>query len=78
MLSDQEIVRRLRAIRLSPMPERFARRLPTINTVSQLSGLSRWWLYEIAKTGGGIGPKSRDRLSQALHVIGDDGKERGF
>lgn len=66
MLSDQEIVRRLRAIRFIPAPERYARRAPSLNAVIKRSGLSKVQVYAIATTGTGIGPKSRAGLSRAL------------
>jgi hypothetical protein len=77
MLSDAEIIRRLRAIRFSPMPERFARRLPSINALHKATDISRVHLYRIIRNGQ-LGPKARALLSDALHVTDRIGEERGL
>ena len=65
MLSDQEIIRRLRAIKFSPQGERYARRAPSLNAIVQASGVTRQQVYQVI-SGYGLGPKSRARLSRAL------------
>ncbi len=65
MLSDDEIVRRLRVIRHSPTHYRNGHQAPSINALSALSSLSRKQIYRICQ-GEPLGPRSRAELSQAL------------
>jgi hypothetical protein len=69
MLSDQEILRRLRTIRFSSDTERNARRSPSLNAVITASGLGRTFVYRIIREGKGLGPRSRARLSEALEPV---------
>src|ERR1700690_386208 len=71
MLSDEEIIRRLRAIRMSPHLERSARRAPSLNGVIRASGISKDRVYRICRGEAGLGPKSR----KALQVLEGYGKE---
>ena len=66
MLSDEEIVRRLRAIRLSPRIERYARRAPSMNALATASGLTREHSHKLTSGTKGLGPLSRERLSAAF------------
>jgi hypothetical protein len=65
MLSDQEIVRRLRAIRHSPASLRNARKAPSINAIALRADLSRNAVYVVASTGR-VGPNARPKLVAAL------------
>ena len=65
MLSDAEIVRRLRAIRFSPTHLRNARRAPSMNGLATKAGLTREWLFQLTN-GAPMGNKARSRLTMAL------------
>lgn len=65
MLSDQEILRRLRAVRFSPASERNARRAPSINALAKQADLARKTIYQIATTGC-LTDNLRGRLTLAL------------
>jgi hypothetical protein len=73
MLSDQEIVRRLRAIRFSPQGERYAKRALSMNAVVQASGLSIQRLYQIVNAGH-FGCVARLKLNEAFKTLD---RERG-
>lgn len=66
MLSDDEILRRLRAIRHSPTRERYARRVVGINTVAVVAGIHRVQVHHIASGASRLGRRSRIGLSKAL------------
>lgn len=74
-LSDEEILRRLRAIKMSPAPERSARRLPSLRRVILISGMVKGHLYQIIDGKAGIGPVSRARLTYAFRCL-DAQRER--
>jgi hypothetical protein len=65
MLSDQDIIRQLRAIRYSSTRERNARRLPSVNALAKAAGLARPYLFEITNTGR-LGTVARAKLTRAL------------
>ena len=65
MLSDDEIVRRVRAIRFSSTRERNARRAPSINALAKKAGLSRKVVYEITNTGH-LGSIARAKLNRIV------------
>jgi len=65
MLTDAEIVQRLRAIRFSPAQLRNARKAPSMNGLATKAGLTREWLFQITR-GAPIGAKARSRLIAAL------------
>jgi len=65
MLSDAEIMRRLRAIRYSDRSERQARRIQSINGIAREAGMPRPYLFEIVSTGR-LGSLSREKLSRVL------------
>lgn len=69
MLSDDEIRRRLRAIRHSSRHERNARRAPSINATAAAAGLSRETLYCIARDEP-IGQRARRELTRVLTCQG--------
>ena len=65
MLSEQEIIRQLRAIRFSSRHERNARRAPSMHGIAQATGISRMHIYRVA-VGGKITPRMRQELSHVL------------
>ena len=65
MLSDDEIIRRVRSIRLSSAFERNARRLPSINGLATAAGLTPQTIFRISN-GSPLSKHSRERLQQAL------------
>lgn len=69
MLSDAEILRRLREIRHSSRTERYARRAVSMNAIAQSADLSRCHLHDIAAGRRPLGPISRHALSQALTCL---------
>jgi hypothetical protein len=70
MLSDEEILRRLRAIRFSPTHLRNARKAPSMNGLATKVGLTREWLFRLT-SGAPIGPETRSKLSAAFTSDGD-------
>lgn len=66
MLSDQEIIRRLRAIKFSPTMDRYARRAPSLSAIIRAADLTKQQVYAIIAGREGLGPKSRSRLQQVL------------
>jgi hypothetical protein len=70
MLSDDEIVRRLREIRFSPSAHRNGRRAASINAAATVAGLSRMQVYRVIH-GEPLGARARAGLSEFLtcHVI---------
>jgi hypothetical protein len=69
MLSDEEIVRRLREIRLSPRRERYARRAPSMNALAVETGITREHIHKLTSGTKGLGPLSRIRLSAAFEKL---------
>jgi hypothetical protein len=67
MLSDAEIIRRLRIIRHSSTFERNARRAPSINGTANAAGVSREYLHQIIN-GKPIGRYARPKLSRVLDL----------
>jgi hypothetical protein len=65
MLSDEDIVRQLRAIRYSSRADRYGRRTTSINAVALCAGLNRRQLYRIVN-GEPIGDRARVGLSLVL------------
>jgi hypothetical protein len=65
MLTDAEIVRRLRFIRYSSRADRYGRHIQSINAVALAAGLNRRQLYRVAN-GEPIGDRARVALSHAL------------
>jgi hypothetical protein len=64
-MTDEQVLRRLRAIRFSPARERNARRSLSINAIAKRAGLARPYLFEIISTGR-IGSIARDKLIPVL------------
>lgn len=75
MLPDEEIVRRLRVIRLSNRRERYARRLPSMTAIITASGLSRRQVYNVVN-GIPFGDQCREALSRALITCADAKRAR--
>ena len=74
MLSDAEIVRRLRAIRLSPASERYARRAPSMSGIAVAAGINRQHVHDIASGKARLARRSREGLSRALmELVRKDG-----
>ncbi len=69
MLSDAEIVRRLRIIRHSPQHLRNARKAPSINGLATAANLARCHLHDLAAGRRNLGSLSRAALSQALTCL---------
>jgi hypothetical protein len=67
LLPDAEIIRRVRVIRFSPARERNAGRLPSINRLAELAGMTRAGLYQIAQRGT-VGQSSRRALTAAFNA----------
>jgi DNA-binding phage protein len=67
MLSDQEIVRRLKIIRFSPRAEREARRALSMNAIAKQTGLARDTLYAVSTTGR-LAPLTKQRLASFFNV----------
>jgi hypothetical protein len=65
MLSDEEIVRRLRIIRHSPQADRYARRATSMNGIAQAADVAREYLYSIVN-GEPFGQRTRLALSRIL------------
>jgi hypothetical protein len=65
MLSDEDIVRKLRIICHSSRSERYARRATSINGIALAAGLNRRQLYRIVN-GEPIGDRARVGLSRVL------------
>lgn len=68
LYSDQEIIRRLRAIRYSPAGERNAGRAPSMNAIVEASGLTVQRIYQIVREGH-FGAVARLKLNQAFSAI---------
>lgn len=66
MLSDAEILRRLRAIRFSPRAERLARRAVSMRGIALDTGLSREFLHRVAAGQKRLGKASRTALSASF------------
>ena len=75
MLSDAEIVRRLRAIRQTPASERYGRRSISINATAKAVGVSRMQVYRYIK-GETIGRRVRQELSRFLACHDESGAGR--
>ena len=69
MLSDDEILRRLKTIRHSPSFERNARRATSMNGIATASGLSREYLHRLANGSERLGPRAREALSRVLNDL---------
>ena len=65
MLSDKEIIQRLKAVRYSSSSERYARRATSINGIAKAAGISREYLFRLLK-GEPIGSPAREKLSLVL------------
>jgi hypothetical protein len=63
MLTDDEIRRRLREIRFSPVADRYARRAPSMNGIAKAAGVARENLHRIVN-GATIWPGQREKLSR--------------
>ena len=66
MLSDTEIMRRLKAVRYSSRLERNARRAISMNGIATKAGISREHLHRIVSGQRSLTAKGRDILSQVL------------
>ena len=66
MLTDYEIMRRLRMIRYSPRSERQARRAPTLNAIATASQVRSDHLYRLLTGQYRLTDRLRQRLSHAL------------
>lgn len=73
MLSDAEILRRLRIIRHSPQHLRNARKAPSINGLATAANLARCHLHDLEAGRRNLGPVSRTSLSQALTCLQNEG-----
>ena len=65
ILTDDEIVRRLKLIRYSPAAARLGRKATSINALAKAAGLTREHLHRVAN-GLPIGPRTRQELSRVL------------
>ena len=65
MLSDAEIVRRLRIIKHSPQHDRCARRTPSLNAIANAVSITRMQIYRIIR-GDPLGPRSRSELNRVM------------
>jgi hypothetical protein len=66
MLSDEEIIRRLKEVRHSSISDRVAGRSTSIAEIARCSGVTNMHIYCIINGTYQIGPKSREGLSRAL------------
>jgi hypothetical protein len=66
MLSDAEIIRRLRVIRQSLKNERYARRIQSVNAVAVQAGLNRTYVHALIAGTRNLGPQTRGKLSVVL------------
>lgn len=76
MLSDDEILRRLKAVRNSPQHERNARRILSINSISQRTGINRTYIHNIIAGSAKIGPANRRKFSDVLTCHDREGERR--
>lgn len=76
MLSQAEVLRRLAAVRYSPRAERNARRIQSINSIAEQTGLTRAALYEMLRTGR-MKLRSQALLSDVLETCQAMGSARG-
>jgi hypothetical protein len=73
MLSDEEIIRQLKAVRHSDVTERNARRAPSMNAISERVGVSLNYLYRLCK-GEPLGRYTRQKLSDFFTTEQNDGE----
>ena len=66
MLSDNEILRRLRAVRFSSQFERCARRATSLRGIAIESGLTREYLHLLSAGKRRLGERARVALSDTL------------
>ena len=66
MLSDEDILRRLRAIRFSPKTERYARRAASINGIAARAGITREHVHRIVNGSKRLTHQTRDALDRVL------------
>lgn len=69
MLSDNEILRRLKAIRFSSRTERAARRATSIRGLAIETGLSREFLHRAAMGKKNLGKASKEALSASFSKV---------
>lgn len=68
MLSDDEILRRLKAVRHSPVTERLARRSVSVRQIAGDAKVAREHLYRIIRGERPITADLRDKLSHVLEM----------
>lgn len=73
MLSDEEIIRRLKLVRHSSRVERNARRILSMNRIAEQTGLSRKHLYALCNGTDPITPNVRRRLSDIMTCYEEEG-----
>jgi hypothetical protein len=73
MLSDDEILRRLREVRHSPQASRNARQAVSINGIANAANLSRCHVHDLQAGRRALGPISRLALSEALTSLQSTG-----
>jgi hypothetical protein len=66
MLTDDEILRRLRTIKATSHLDRCARLSPSLNQIASLSGLTRRHLYYLLDGTRKLGPTARSKLSRSF------------
>jgi hypothetical protein len=66
MLSDEEIVRRLRVIKHSSQTDRRRQRGETMLGLAKSTGIARSYLHRIADKSLNMGPRTRGRLQAAF------------
>jgi hypothetical protein len=76
-MTDEEIIRALKAIRHSSISDRVAGRSRSISDVAKASGICNMHIYCIIKGSYRLGPKSRAALSCALEECKVERGERG-
>jgi hypothetical protein len=67
-VTEDEVVRQLRAIRFSPQASRIGRRVPGIRTIARHAGLSFRTVYTIVQTGH-ITDAQAIALASALQAV---------
>lgn len=65
MMTDEDIVRAVRAIRFTSKQLRNGRRALAVNALAQAAGIRRGTVYDVAATGR-MSPTTADKLRAAL------------
>jgi DNA-binding phage protein len=69
MLSDNEILRRLRAIRFSPRSERLARRATSMRGIALEAGIAREHIHKVASGKYPLRAPTKAALSAVLERV---------